>query len=362
MKRAIASHLFALLVLAMFTPHTKAEDFDHTGLATRVIEQHIRPGYAALHKATQGLEQSVNVFCSAPAARAIEPVRNAFRRTVYAWSKVAHIKFGPVAQERRLTRMLYWPDRKNLGRRQIRRALRTGDKTVLDQESLAGKSVAVQGLGAIEQLLYWKAEEAFADSSKAVHRCGYLQAATANIRSISDNLVNGWANDAAFTRTFLNPGPDNPRYLKPSEVTLEIAKAFLVGMERLRDIKVAGSLGLRPNNRAIVHVPFEPSGLSTRAMQAELEGLIDLFENGGLMKAIETQESGMGASIRFEMGQALETFKRIELPIAEVLKKPAMEDELINTGFPLKNAREETARVLADAAGLNLGFNALDGD
>lgn len=356
------SILLALLGLFMLLPHASAQNFDHAGLAEKALNRHIRPGYAALFKATQDLEQSAKTFCSAPATRTIEPVRDAFRRVVYAWSRVAHLQFGPVTQERRLTRMLYWPDRKNLGRRQIRRALRTRDKSVLDQESLSGKSVAVQGLGAIEQLLYWKAEEAFADNSKTIHRCAYLQAATANIAGISTNLVNGWTDGAVFTRTFLNPGPDNPRYLKPSEVTLEIAKAFLVGMERLRDIKVAGSLGLRPNNRSKVRVPFEPSALSTRAMQAELEGLIDLFENGGLMQAIETQESGMGTSIRYEMGQALETFKRIELPIAKVLENPAVEDQLINTGFPLKNAREEASRVLAAATGLNLGFNALDGD
>ena len=42
--------------------------------------------------------------------------------------------------------------------------------------------------------------------------------------------------------------------------------------------------------------------------------------------------------------------------------EPQTEAKLIAIGFPLKHARGATSRVLADAAGLSLGFNALDGD
>jgi len=46
----------------------------------------------------------------------------------------------------------------------------------------------------------------------------------------------------------------------------------------------------------------------------------------------------------------------------EAIEDPEMEDKLMAVGFPLKNAKGETARVLAQGAGLALGFNALDGD
>lgn len=363
MSNPAAKILVLVLSLVASALPANAQDFDHIALATRALEGHIQPGYAALHDAAQKLEQAASTFCGETAPADVKLVDDAFRDVVFAWSRVSHLRFGPITQEHRLTRMLYWPDRKNLGRKQIRKAIRSRNKSVLGVESLTEKSVAMQGLGAIEQLLYWKAGDAFAKGGEnRTYRCAYLEAATRNVANITSELVTGWSSDGEFPKTLLSPGKDNPRYLKPSEVTLEITKAFLVGLERLRDIKVAGSLGMRPNNPARVHVPFATSELSTRAMQAELEGLIDMFENGGLMEIIEDQEPGMGKSIRFEFKQAMASFKRITLPIEKAVEDKASEDNLIDTGFPLKNARIQTGRILAEAAGLSLGFNALDGD
>lgn len=363
MLKLTSSAIALVWISAVLAPQARAQGFNHIGLASQVLEQHIKPGYQRLHESAKTLEKAASAFCSAKAPANLAPVRTAFKETVLAWSGVSHLRFGPIAQERRLTRMLYWPDRKNLGRKQVRRAIRSRTKSTLTLESLNDKSVAMQGLGAIEQLLYWKADDVFDKSGEDhVYRCGYLTTATKNVANISGELVSGWSSDAEFPKTLLSPGNDNPRYLKPSEVTLEISKAFLVGLERLRDIKVVGALGMRPNSRARLSVPFEMSKLSTRAMQAELEGLIDMYENGGLLQVIENQESGMGKSINFEFKQALAAFKRISLPIAKAVQDTVSENNLIDTGFPLKNARQEAARVLSQAAGLSLGFNALDGD
>jgi len=352
--------VFAVLFLAA---PVRADSFDHAGLAKQVLEQHIRPGYANLEEKAKALHGRTVAFCSGDSSKDIERLRDAFRDMVFAWSAVSHIRFGPVMDEHRHPRMLYWPDRKGLGFRQIRQALRNKSKSVTSLNSLTEKSVALQGLSAIELLLYWDVEtQLLAPGERRTHRCGYLTAASENLAMIANAVVNGWAPGADFTAIFLEPGKDNPRYLEPSEVTLEIVKAFVVGLERLRDIKVAGPLGLRPNNPARVVVPFEPSKLSMRAIQAELEGLIDLFEKGGLKSRIEKQESGMGDAISLDLAQALKSFERIQLPIKEAAKNTEAENELIATGFPLKNAREQATRVLSEAAGLSMGFNALDGD
>lgn len=355
--------LIAFAVLFLASMPARADSFDHAGLAKQVLEQYIGPGYTNLAEKAKALHKRASAFCFGDSGKDLAGLRDAFRDMVFAWSAVSHVRFGPVMDEHRHPRILYWPDRKGLGFRQIRRALGNRSKSVTSAKSLAEKSVALQGLSAIEQLLYWDAEtQLLTPGETRKHRCGYLTAASENLSNIADALVSGWAPDAEFTSTFVKPGTDNPRYLEPSEVTLEIVKTFVVGLERLRDIKVAGPLGLRPNNPARVVVPFEPSKLSMRAMQAELEGLIDLFERGGLKSRIEKHEAGMGDAIVFDLETALNSFRRIQLPIKEVTKNAEAENELIATGFPLKNAREQASRVLSEAAGLSMGFNALDGD
>ncbi len=353
-----------LLCLAVFWPGSpRAESFDHAGLARQVLEQHIRPGYATLLEATWAFETKATRFCRAAPGADMAPVRAAFADLVLAWSRIEHIQFGPVMADRRNARILYWPDRKSLGRKQIARAVSKRDPSVLALDTLAAKSVAVQGLGAAEYLLYRTGVEAFAAAGEVRdHRCGYLTTVAANLARIGEAIVSDWSADSAFAKTYSSPGPDNPSYLEASEVTLEIAKAFLVGLERLRDIRIAGPLGLGRKTARRTRAAFEPSGLSTRALAAYLEGLVALFAKGGLQARIEGHEAGMGKAILADLTQALTQLQSIATPMQQAAETPETENKLIAIGFPLKNARAETSRVLAEAAGLSLGFNALDGD
>jgi hypothetical protein len=41
---------------------------------------------------------------------------------------------------------------------------------------------------------------------------------------------------------------------------------------------------------------------------------------------------------------------------------PDTEEKLMAVGFPLKNAKVQTFRVLSQSAGISLGFNTLEGD
>lgn len=363
--RAWLTLLAALLLLVAWPALVLAASFDHGGLARQVLERHIRPGYDALVKETQSLKAQSEAFCAAAQDGSLDAVRAAFRSTVLAWSRMEHIQFGPVMEERRGTRMLYWPDRKSLGRKQIRRALLKKDASVLTKEALAAKSVAVQGLGAIEQLLFWEADEDFAKAADTRdHRCGYLTAASANVAAIAEEIVSGWSSGGDAERTLLTPGPDNPAYLSDTEVTLEIAKSLLVGLEKLRDVKIAGPLGLRRKSARRTSAAFERSGLSTAAIIADLEGLIELFRKGGIMERLDAHETGIGKAILFDMEQALKTLKTLPASMKQAAtdEDGTAQDDLIAVGFPLKNARGEANRVLAEAAGLTLGFNALDGD
>lgn len=340
-----------------------AQAFDHKGLARLVLENHIRPGYAKLLDAAQGFDAAVEAFCDAPPGQSMQPLKLAFRELVLAWARIEHVRFGPIMDQHRHARVFYWPDRKGLGRRQVRRAIAKSDPSVFDPVSLAEKSVALQGLGAVEILLYSKSAAVIEKPGpQREFRCNYLRAIGANIENIAGDVQSEWASEDGYTATFLSPGAENATYLDETEVTLEIAKMFLVGLERLRDIEIAGPLGLSRKSSRRTRAAFEPSGLSAQILAAKLEGLTMLYTSGGLLDRIETHESSMGKSILTELKYALSHLQRVSGPMSDLSENKQDEDALLASGYPLKNARTQTGRVLSEAAGLSLGFNALDGD
>jgi predicted lipoprotein len=356
--------LFAfVLAISLWSQTSVANEFDHAGLARQTLERHIRPGYEQLFSAAQKLESTIGAYCGSPPDKQPEEVREAFAEALLAWSRIEHLRFGPIQKKARHARLVFWPDRKGLGRKQVVRALRKLDPNVLSRETLQAKSVALQGFGALEYILFAKGSEQLTKSGpERTHRCGFMQALAANITHISQAIVAQWSDKGDYAAIFLNPGPDNPAYLEAKEVTFEIAKSFIVGLERLRDVRIAGPLGLQRKSQRRKPSAFERSRLSTKVLTANMEGLVAMYEKAGLFERIGAQETGMGRAIQNELTLSLKLLRSISVPMKEAIENPEMEDKLMAVGFPLKNAKGETSRVLAQGAGLALGFNALDGD
>ncbi len=355
--------LVLMIAVSVWVTSARAAEFDHAGLARQTLERHIRPGYEQLLGAARKLEIAIETFCNAPPGSDLQQVKDAFTQALLAWSRIEHLRFGPIMKKSRHARMVYWPDRKGLGSKQVAAALEAHDGSVAATETLQGKSVALQGFGALEYILFTNGNDQFSEPGPArKHRCAFMQAIAANITHISREVLKQWSQADGYTAIFLQPGSDNPVYLEPKEVTLEIAKSFLAGLGIVRDIRIAGPLGLQRKSARRNRAAFERSGLSTRAITANLEGLVKMYEKAGLMERIGAHEAGMGKAIQSDLVQSLKTLRSISLPMKAAVEDPDAEDKLMAVGFPLRNARGQASRVLAQGAGLSLGFNALEGD
>ena len=355
--------LAIMLGFSVWITSARAAEFDHAGLARQTLERHIRPGYEQLLGAAGKLEIAIETFCKAPPGSDLKPVKDAFSEALLAWSRIEHLRFGPIMKKTRHARMVYWPDPKGLGRKQVAAALEAHDESVATTETLQGKSVALQGFGALEYILFAKGSDQLSRPGAArKHRCAFMQAIAANITHISREVLKQWSQAGGYTAIFLQPGPGNAAYLEPDEVTLEIAKSFIIGLQMVRDIRIAGPLGLQRKNSRRQRAAFESSGLSTMTITANLVGLVHMYQEAGLMERIGAHEAGMGKAIQSDLVQSLKTLRSISLPMKAAVEDPDSEDKLMAVGFPLRNARGEASRVLAQGAGLSLGFNALEGD
>ena len=361
----------AVLLAAMASGAARAQGagtFDHAGLARQALEKHIRPGYEAMVTNAEALRKELDTYCKQRTTSRRRAVDRAFDGLVSAWGRIENIRFGPITTDNRLERMFFWPDRRGLGARQVAATLRERDSAAIDPAQLAAKRVAIQGLGALEIVLFDETEgDAKAPENRA-YRCAYATSIATNIRNLAAAVLKEWTEPDGYSRDWLNPGEGNRHFLKHSETTLQLAKSLDNGLERVRDEWVAGPLGFGSQRRQMPAV-LGKSKRTLRFIQAGLEGVSNLYVNGGMQKAIaNTKHSHPTVDAR---ANAQLVAREIQTGLSQIRKlarqgKPldpvAMMQPLVAVGFPLKNAREQTAALLSLTANLAIGFNASDGD
>ena len=112
-----------------------AASLDSGATVTRSIADFVRPGYVRFHDATTALDKAAANLCKAPSDASLEAARAAFSSAIDSWSQIEIIRFGPVTEENRLERILFWPDRKSIGLKQVQAALADRDRTASDAKA-----------------------------------------------------------------------------------------------------------------------------------------------------------------------------------------------------------------------------------
>jgi predicted lipoprotein len=360
----------AALWLALAGP-VQAEgdpEFDHAGLARRALERHIRPGYQRFAMAAGELDGAMRPYCEQPTPASRKRVEAAFDAVVTAWGRVEHLAFGPVTTGEQLDRIMFWPDRRGTGARQLANALRTRDPTLLDAAKLAEKSAALQGLPALDTLLFGTASDTENEPEASRHRCGFATAVAANLARMAQVIAGAWAGADGFSQSWLSPGPGNPHFLKPSETTLALAGALDRGLEKVREQRLGGPLGLNAQRRKLPAV-LAKSGRTMLLVAANIEGLRDLYVEGGMQQAFAatagadpaSNTAGLAGLVASELKRAGSGAAAL-VGIPSPFEAPVDAQRVIALGFPLKNARVTAATLLTASTGLSLGFNASDGD
>ncbi len=343
-------------------------EIDHARLAREALEKHIEPGYRRLVEALEKMEASAREACGAPDKAKLEALRGSFVGAVKAWGAIAQINFGPIRADNRYERLWFWPDRKSIGQRQVGSALRQKPDDYTDPGALAGKSIAVQGLGALEQILYSDKVDLIAAAGQGGFACKYAKAIASNLKAIAGEIEAAWREDGAFGRLWLNPGPENRTYLHERETTFALIRALIETLERVRDIELARPLGLTQNRR-VLPGPFSDSGLTMTFIAAQISGLRSLLVKSGLAAEMarvaeanhDVQSQGDIKQTLFEMelseGRSAELAK-----IPDILGRSARRSEAVALGYPLKSARFAFSNAAGRLTKLPVGYNASDGD
>ncbi|MGF1649311.1 MAG: imelysin family protein [Hyphomicrobiaceae bacterium] len=362
--RAAITLALALVCAQPSSPTLAADNaFPHREVATSALEGHIRPGYDRFAAAAARFVSQTQQ-CQSRAAFEYEMLMPAFRELVMAWGRIAHISFGPVMVENRLERLYFWLDRKGIARRQVMAAIAGADPKVAAAQSLAQRSVGLQGLPALEFLVSGEAQRVAADRA---HLCRFAIAIAQNVSTIAAEIAADWSPAGPWTRHWLAPGAGNPRFVSDRETTFALATSFLAQMTRVRDVELMRPLGFAARNRRLPG-PFDRTGLTMVFLAARLEGLRSLVVDSGLLDAVSaiataTGDSGSEVAAQ-DARQSLDESVRLASRLSSIDRffGTGRRREAIALGAPLKLARLQLETALQQTSDLPLGFNANDGD
>ena len=159
-----------------------------------------------------------------------------------------------------------------------------------EPDEIAGKSVALQGLPALEYLLY--GDDGNLPKEDRDFRCRFGLAVATNVDRIAKSVVEGWREGSAYEKAFLGPAPDDPYYHAPKEVTLDLFKTFATGIELVRDQKLGKPLGASPAEAKPKLAAFWRSGLTFANAAGNLEGVKAIFAQGGFAQVVAQESAG----------------------------------------------------------------------
>lgn len=359
----------SLLVLLMLLIPAGAQartDAEWTSFNLELAQAYVVPRFDALADAAAGLDEAATAFCGSPSPEALAGLHGAFLATAEAWAVVEHLRTGPSSIGNRTERISFWPERKNVTQRQLAALLKRPDVTSLTAAELAGGSVAVQGLPALEMLLYGGESEAALLAGDPA-RCAVVRAIAANVAAIGRALADEWSQGGSFLLVLAHPDTPNPFFADGAEAAKRLFNDLLTLFQLVGDVKLQAPMGETRDSARPTLAEGWRSGRSLRMIAANLASARAMFGRDGEFGLHDLLAAGFDSrEIDREIQNAFDAAESALAAIPEPLDQAVQTEDgraaVINFLHHWRRARDQVAQRFGPAVGIAVGFNALDGD
>jgi predicted lipoprotein len=331
------------LCVAMLIATAPARAADET--LVKVVDRFIIPHYQALSLTADAQEKAWAEFCAKPDEMGFEALQRAYLATADSWSQIEFLRYGPIDDEFRAERLSYWPERKNATAKALTELLEKDGVADLAPEAFFKNSVAVQGLPALERLLFDdKAQTEMLIGARKARRCAVGQAIAWNVVIIAHDVRNGWSDDVA--QVIANPDT-------AKQATSRIATDFLSSFAFMRDSKLRPMLGKDAGSARPALAEGWRSKRSKRALILNLESILDIVK---LVMVGKDGDTLATVTTALSFAEALpEDFGPAVVDIKQRQQFYLLLDAL---AVARDKAHDEIPAVL----GVTVGFNSQDGD
>lgn len=328
---------------------------------TKVVDDFIRPGYRDFAGKSARMTNAMAGFCAAPSAATAAAARATFRETAESWARIEIVRVGPVIEANRFERILFYPDRKGTGLRQVQAVLASTDESATSPAGLSQKSVAVQGLGALEFVLYGTAADTLLGTPNGF-RCRYGLSIAGNVQRVATELAQLWDEPDGIQQDWKNPGKDSAVFRQGQEALTEALGILVHSAEATRDQRIETFYKGEASNTFPRQALFWRSQMTFPMLAANLEGIHTLLDVSGFRDLLPPDQQSVVSSIDFVLN-ALTRVARQMNPDVEVAVVDEKERQKLD--FLLLDSRDLILRLndgLGGGIGLGAGFSFSDGD
>jgi predicted lipoprotein len=353
--------LMLVVLLMIWAGPSLAQATTPVQVLDAAVNMVIRPGMANFKSRASGLESAMGALCAQPSQGTVDIAIRQFGQAALAYGQIEFLRLGPLMEDNRVDRLLFWPDRRGIGLRQVQSIIAEQDADATEVMSLRGKSVAAQGFGALEFVLFGTGAETLL-TTEGAFRCRYGAAIAANISMISDQLAMGWYQYDGIAVHLTRPQPDYVDYRTETEALEALVGLVSHGVEAVRDQRINPFIGSAETEAKPKQALFWRSGLTMAMISANMDGMQKLVQVSGMARAVDEADKGLDNSIEFEFGNATRALGLVTLPVEQAVVDQKQAQALRYLVLVTGSLQAMVGEQLSAALGLSVGFSSLDGD
>ncbi|WP_313197383.1 imelysin family protein [Rhizobium sp.] len=370
MRKTFAAGLIALLP-AILASTALAQETDTaptvelpagtvTKVMTAAVDGFIRPGYDAFQKSAENMTSTTKALCAAPSPANYDAAKAGFGKLASSWAHIEIVRTGPVIEQNRFERILFYPDRKSTGLKQVQAVLSKSDETATDPKTLATKSVATQGLGALEYLLFGTGSDTL--SSGNDFRCRYSAAVAENVGNVAAEIAGIWDAPDGIQKAWKQPGADNPVYRTGGEAITGLLGILVHGAEAVRDQRIETFY------KGVDKAKFPKQALFWRSentwpmVKANLDGLSELLTTSGMVELLPEKDRSIVAATEEKLKSMSALAGKVTPDLEKAVEDTSERQKLDTLLADGKDVISKLNDGYGGAIGLSSGFSFADGD
>lgn len=337
----------------------------------QVSEKVIGPSYVEFSKQTVALSQKTRQCVDTQDhSLLLEELKFSWSEAMLAWQAVQWIKFGPIKENNREWQIQFWPDKKNIIGRKVNALLK---KPEVDHESLQKSGILVQGLSAMEYVLYDEKAVELSSDSQRCHLLGMMADSLSDVAiDISDEWktqegLNHYVNTAGVTTIVTHEAIGKNSITDPDQRIIILVNSLIQFVEVVVDQKVATPFALTKQKKLNSYfLESWRSETSLTNLKENTNALMVLLNDGGLKDYLYSVELGILAdAIEDELEFLIKLHEQHDENF--VLEKVSVDSKELDTIIkPVFQHWSNLQRLikgdLVKALNIPLGFNANDGD
>ncbi len=342
-------------------PAVKLPDAAVTKVMTAAVNSFIRPGYDAFQTSAEAMTGAMTALCRAPSAANHEAAGSVFRDLTASWARIEIVRVGPVTEQNRFERILFYPDRKSTGLKQVQATLSKADEAATDPAALGTRSVAMQGLGALEFVLTGSGSDELSKTPDSF-RCRYGAAIAANIGHVAKEVSDIWDAPDGIARTWEQPGPDNPAFRTGGEAITALLGILVHGTEAVRDQRIETFYKGADKVKFPKQALYWRSENTWQSIKSNLEGLSALLETSGMAALLPEKDRVIVTQTQKQLQSLIALSETITPNLEKAVDDKAEQKKLDAMLAGTKDVIAGLNEGYGGAIGLSSGFSFADGD